>query len=94
MALRSFADKPTENFWHGTRVSAFEGLERAAMRKLTTLNAAISLDSLASVPGNRLELLKGDRRGQHSTSINDRWRLCFKWQDGDAYDVAITKHYT
>lgn len=58
------------------------------------LNAATTLNALAAVPGNRLEPLKGNRLGQHSIRINEQWRLCFKWQQPDAYDAEITNHYT
>ena len=64
------------------------------MRQFTALHAAINLNSLARIPGNRLEPLKGDRRGQHSIRINDHWRICFRWKDPDAYDVEIANHYT
>ncbi len=94
MALKSFADKSTEAFWGGTRIQRFQPFERVAMRKLTALNAAINLTSLARIPGNRLEALKGDRHGQHSIRINDQWRICFRWKAPDAYDVEITSHYT
>ena len=58
------------------------------------LNAATTRNALVAVLGNRLEPLKGNRLGQHSIRINDQWRLCFKWQQSDAYDVEITNHYT
>ena len=63
------------------------------MRKLQMLNASPALASLAAVPGNNLEKLAGDRGGQHSLRINDKWRLCFRWKQPDAYDVEITNHY-
>lgn len=64
-----------------------------AWRKLAQLHAATRLDSLRFPPGNRLEALKGDRAGQHSIRINDRWRVCFRWKDGDAYGVEITDYH-
>jgi toxin HigB-1 len=64
-----------------------------ALRKLRQLDAAIQLGDLASPPGNRLELLHGDRKGQHSIRINDQWRICFIWRDGDVYDVEITDYH-
>ena len=93
MALESFADKDTGAFWGGIRIPRFQSFERVAMRKLTTLNAAIDLNSLRRIPGNRLEPPHGDRRGQHSIRINDQWRICFRWRDADAYEVEINNHY-
>ena len=57
------------------------------------IHNARSLDDLRAVPGNRLERLTGDRRGQHSIRINDQWRICFRWRDGDAYDVEIVDYH-
>jgi proteic killer suppression protein len=93
MAIRSFADNDTEAFWRGNRVGRFQSFESVATRKIAMLNAAVNLSSLARVPGNRLELLKGDRAGEHSIRINDHWRICFKWRDADAYNVEINNHY-
>lgn len=67
----------------------FESIERAARRKLAQLNAATTLTFLRVPPGNHLEALRGDRAGQYSIRINDRWRLCFRFADGDARDVEI-----
>ncbi|MCY4013597.1 MAG: type II toxin-antitoxin system RelE/ParE family toxin [Gammaproteobacteria bacterium] len=78
--IAGFADKRTEDFYNGRRVSAFSGFARAASRKLDQLDAATGLRDLAR-PGNRLEGLKGDRRGQWSIRINDQWRICFEWRD-------------
>jgi proteic killer suppression protein len=95
MAIISFADDDTRCFGgSGTRIMRFQAFERVAIRKLTALNAAINLDSLAKIPGNRLEALKEDRNGQHSIRINNQWRICFRWEDLDAYDVEINNHYT
>lgn len=66
----------------GERVKAFSGIERAARLKLDRLEAAVSLKDLAVLPGNRFEWLKGDRKGQCSIRINDRWRICFEWKEG------------
>jgi len=71
----------------------FQSVERAALRKLEMLHAATQLRQLTAVPGNRLEALKGDRRGQHSIRINDRFRICFVWRAGNAYDVEITDYH-
>jgi proteic killer suppression protein len=75
-------------------VARFQNFANVAIRKLQMLNAAITLNALAAVPGNRLEPLRGSRLGQHSIRINDQWRLCFEWQQPDAYDVEITNHYS
>ncbi len=75
----SFRDKRTRDFAEGKRVRAFSGIERAARLKVDRLEAASSLNDLAALPGNRLEALKGDRKGQYSIRINDRWRICFQW---------------
>ncbi len=79
--IMSFRDKRTREFAEGNRIKAFAGFERKAEMKLDQLDAAISLLDL-DLPGNRLEALKGDRRGQYSIRINDRWRICFEWPKG------------
>lgn len=68
-------------------------VQRIAQRKLAILDAAESIEDLRVPPGNRLERLGGDRAGQHSIRINDRWRICFVWRDGDAYDVQIVDYH-
>jgi proteic killer suppression protein len=94
VAVGFFSCADTEAFWGGVRVARFQNFANVAIRKLQMLNAATTLNALAAVPGNRLEPLKGNRLGQHSIRINEQWRLCFKWQQPDAYDVEITNHYT
>jgi proteic killer suppression protein len=94
VAIKSFSYADTEAFWGGSRVARFQNFASVAIRKLQMLNAATTLNTLAAVPGNRLEPLKGNRLGQYSIRINDQWRLCFEWQQPDAYDVEITNHYT
>jgi proteic killer suppression protein len=79
----SYRDKRTRDFAAGRRVKAFSGVERAARLKLDRLEAAVDLKDLAALPGNRLETLKGDRKGQYSIRINEQWRICFEWL-GDA----------
>ncbi len=79
--ILSFRDKRTKEFAEGNRVKAFEGIERKAEIKLDQLEAAMSLVDL-DLPGNRLETLKGNRKGQHSIRINDQWRICFEWSKG------------
>lgn len=77
----------------GQRVARFSNIATVAMRKLVQLNAATSLDFLRLPPGNRLEELKGDRKGQHSIRINDQWRVCFVWIDGHAAHVEIVDYH-
>ena len=91
--IRSFACKKTEALWRGKRVSAFDAFRERAERKLAVLDAASTLGDLGGLPGNRLEALRGERRGQHSIRINDQWRLCFRWDNGDACDVEIVDYH-
>jgi proteic killer suppression protein len=74
-------------------VPRFRAIERAARRKLLYLHQAQRLEELKVPPGNRLEALKGNRKGQHSIRINDQWRICFRWKDGDAFDVEIVDYH-
>jgi proteic killer suppression protein len=92
--IRSFRDRETERLFEreGSRRLPSEIL-RAAQRKLAVLDAAEALDDLRIPPGNRLEKLSGDRRGQHSIRINERWRICFRWKDGHAHDVEIVDYH-
>ena len=76
----SFSDRKTEAFYRGQRIAAFSGFAPTASRKLDQLDSAVSLRDLAR-PGNRLETLRGKRKGQWSIRINDQWRICFKWPD-------------
>jgi proteic killer suppression protein len=92
--IRSFRDRDTERlFRRETRTKIIRSIQRSALRKLWMLDAAESLDDLRAVPGNRLEKLGGDRAGQYSIRINDQWRICFRWTDGDAYDVEIVDYH-
>ena len=77
-----YRDKRTADFGSGKRIKAFSGVERPARLKLDRLEAAVDLHDLAMLPGNRLEKLKGNRRGQYSVRINDQWRICFEWAEG------------
>lgn len=70
-----------------------KNIQRVARKKLVILDAAPRLNDLRIPPGNQFEALKGDRKGQHSIRINDQWQICFKWSDGDAYDVEITDYH-
>ena len=89
-----FADRRTEAFYRGRRVAAFSGFARTASRKLNQLDAAVGLGDLAR-PGNRLEALRGRRRGQWSIRINDQWRICFVWPEGSPgpAGVEIVDHH-
>jgi proteic killer suppression protein len=78
----SYRDKRTQNFAAGKRVKVFSGFERSARLKLDRMEAATSLGDLAALPGNRFEVLVGDRKGQYGIRINDQWRICFEWLDG------------
>jgi proteic killer suppression protein len=87
--IRSFRDKDVALLFDDVPVRRFRAIERPARRKLLYLHRARTLEDLKVPPGNHLEALKGDRRGQHSIRINDQWRVCFTWKDGDAHDVEI-----
>lgn len=91
--IRSFADKDTENLWKRKSVKRFRAFERVALRKLAQINAGLTLEDLRFPPGNRLEALKGSRRGQMSLRINDQWRICFHWRNGGAEDVEIVDYH-
>jgi proteic killer suppression protein len=78
----SYRDRRTRDFAAGKRVKSVSGIERPARLKLDRLDAAVTLADLAALPGNRFEALSGDRRGQYSVRINDRWRICFEWPQG------------
>jgi len=88
--IRSFRDKDTELVFNRLPARRLPSeIVRTARRKLLILNAAERLADLRVPPGNRLEKMSGDRRGQYSIRISQRWRICFRWRDGDAYDVEI-----
>lgn len=91
--IASYRDKDTERVAKGIRVKKFEAIARMTQRKLAVLDAATSLDDLETPPGNRLEALAGDRKGQHSIRINDQYRICFIWRDKDAYEVEIVDYH-
>jgi proteic killer suppression protein len=91
--IRSFKGKETEMLFSDRPVSRFKAFERTARRKLLYLHRARTLPDLAVPPGNQLESLKRDRVGQHSIRINDQWRICFRWREGDAYDVEIVDYH-
>jgi proteic killer suppression protein len=91
--IRSFSDRDTALLFGDQLVPRFRMIERQARRKLLYLHRARTLQDLAVPPGNRLEALRGDRKGQHSIRINDQWRICFRWQNGDAHDVEIVDYH-
>ena len=95
VVIRSFAEARTRRFWETgvTTGMPWEVARQVALRKLVMLDGAATLEDLRVPPGNRLEALKGDRMGQHSIRINDQFRVCFFWKDGNAYEVEITDYH-
>ena len=92
--IKSFRRQDTEKIFQRHFVKKFsETIRRLAYRKLMLLDSAESLDDLMIPPGNRLEKLSGNRKGQHSIRVNDQWRVCFKWDAGDAYEVEIADYH-
>jgi proteic killer suppression protein len=90
--IKSFRCKKTAKLFGDKDVPSFRAFERQARRRLLYLNQVISLDDLRIPPSNHLEALKGDRKEQFSIRINKKWRICFTWQDGHAFDVEITDY--
>ncbi len=92
--IRSFANRDTESLFKGIAIRKLPAdIQHVALRKLMQLHAAVELAFLKVPPSNRLEALKRDRLGQHSIRINDQWRICFVWRDGDAYNVEIVDYH-
>ena len=91
--IRSFRNRDAEALFQGYPTRRFRSIVRVAQRKLVQLHAAQRLDDLRAFPGNHLEALGGDRRGQHSIRINDRYRICFVWKDGDAQQVEVVDYH-
>ena len=91
--IRSFRCKDTERLFQRGPVRRFRAVESVARRKLEMIDAAQTLQDLKVPPGNRLEALKGDRRGQHSIRVNDQWRICFIWREGAAENVEILDYH-
>ena len=91
--IRSFADRETDRLFRRQRSRIASDIQRRALRKLLLLHAATDVDQLRVPPGNRLERLYGDRSRQHSIRINRQWRICFRFEDGDAYEVEITDYH-
>jgi proteic killer suppression protein len=93
LLISSYADKDTEKLAAGIRVKKFEAIERTAWKKLLILRAAARLEDVMVPPGNRMEALSGDRKGQYSIRINDQYRICFEWKDGNAHNVEIVDYH-
>jgi proteic killer suppression protein len=92
--IKGFASADTESLWQGIRSKRFPpDLQQRALAKLQLINAAVQLEFLRLPPGNRLEALKGDRKGQHSIRINEQWRICFVWNGTDAEKVEIVDYH-
>ena len=91
--IRSFNCRETERLFNRQPSRRWRAVERVIRRKLELLNAATSLRDLSVPPANRLEALKADRKGQHSIRVNDQWRLCFLWRNGDAYEVEVVDYH-
>ena len=94
VVIRCFSDSKTANVFNRVRVSKWsKNVQRQALRKLLLIDAAETVEDLRIPPGNRLERLKGDRAGQYSIRINDQWRICFSWSNGNASDVEIVDYH-
>lgn len=92
--IKSFRGKEAARIWAGERIRRFPPqLQKIARRKLRMLNNARTLDDLGVPPGNRLEMLRGDRAGSYSIRINNQWRICFMWRDGNALDVELVDYH-
>lgn len=92
--IKSFADKTTNRIWDGQQVKGFSvEIQTVALRKMQMIHAATKLESLRIPPGNRLKPLQGKRAGEHSIRVNDQFRICFKWQGGDAFDVVLEDYH-
>ena len=91
--IRSFRDRKTQRFFEGRHVAEFQGFANQATRRLAYLDSAESLHDLANLPSNRLEALRGNRAGWHSIRINRQWRICFRWQDNEPFDVEIVDYH-
>lgn len=91
--IRSFSSKDTERLFNRSEVRRFQAVSESARSRLDRLEAAGTLADLSAIRGNRLEALKGGRKGQYSIRINDQWRICFRWRDGAAEDVEIVDYH-
>lgn len=94
VVIESFKCKETKRIWNGLRSSKFpNNIQNKALRKLRLINAAQNINDLRNPPGNRLEALKGDRKGQYSIRIDRQWRICFVWNNGNVNDVEIVDYH-
>ena len=94
VVIRTFADRRTQELFATGSARRFpRDVTRRAARKLEYVDLATNLDDLKVPPGNRLHALKGDREGQHAIAVNDQWRICFRFADGDAYDVEVCDYH-
>ncbi len=91
--IKSFCCKETEKLFHRESSFKFKNIERVGMRKLWMIDAAVNINDLRIPPANHLEKLLGNRKGQHSVRINEQWRICFAWKNGDAYEVEIIDYH-
>jgi proteic killer suppression protein len=91
--IKSFSSRDAESLFNEIPVRRYQSIERQARRKLLYLNSVRTLRDLLQPPGNKLEALKGNRKSQHSIRINDQWRICFRWRDGNAFNVEITDYH-
>ncbi|HET9087673.1 MAG TPA: type II toxin-antitoxin system RelE/ParE family toxin [Acidobacteriaceae bacterium] len=91
--IQSFKDDEAQTVYNTGRSKKYGSLARVIARRLGAIDFATSLEDLRDPPGNRLELLKGDRKGQYSIRVNDRYRACFRWQENDAWDVEIVDYH-
>lgn len=91
--IKGFADKDTQKLFERRSSKRFKNIERVALRKLVMLHAATKLDDLKVPPGNKLEALKNDRAGQHSIRVNQQWRICFNWNNGEIENVEICDYH-
>jgi proteic killer suppression protein len=91
--IRSFQDRETEKVFRREFSRKFQRVAAVAKRQLDHIHAAVALSDLGAVPGNRLEVITGDRKGRHSIRVNDQWRVCFRWADADAFEVEIVDYH-
>ena len=91
--IKSFACRDTGRLFNDERVGRFQSFEQQARKRLMVLHASPSIEALMLNPGNRFHTLKGDRKGTYAISINKRWRVCFEWREGNAYNVEITDYH-
>lgn len=91
--IRSFKNKDAKAIYDGEKVKKWLSIHRQIEKKIQILDMATSIDDLKHLPGNRFEALKGDRKGQYSIRINQQWRICFRWGNGEPYDVEIVDYH-